>query len=29
VRVGARFEKSRLVERPREEPIEEIDEVGA
>jgi hypothetical protein len=29
VRVGARFEKGRLIERPKEAPEEEIDEVAA
>jgi putative transposase len=29
VRVGARFEKGRLVERPKEAPEEDIDEVAA
>jgi transposase-like protein len=29
VRTGARFEKGRLVERPKEAPEEEIDEVAA
>jgi hypothetical protein len=29
VRAGARFEKGRLVERPKEVPEEDIDEVAA
>ena len=29
VRTGARFKKGRLVERPKEAPEEEIDEVAA
>ena len=29
VRAGARFEKGRLVERPKEAPEEETDEVAA
>ena len=29
VRAGARFEKGRLIERPKEAPEEEIDEVAA
>jgi hypothetical protein len=29
VRAGARFEAGRLVERPKEAPIEQIDEVAA